>query len=249
MLQKYYWSTIRKTVVAFGNIFNNIVIDRRDADNNVVQSVRVPLSYAPRQKFLARIQQMQNSTDRNFEVVVPRMAFEMLGIEYDQSRKLNVLHQNRKFEGSAAALSQYNPVPWNLNMSLYLYAKNQDDALQVVEQILPYFNPDFNLSVKAMPSLGLIHDLQIVLNTVAYDDSYEGDFTEHRSIMWTFDFTMKLNFYGPTTRTGVIKRVDADISTYGSNVNQGSFEYTATIDPRTAGPDDLYTIIETFDEF
>jgi hypothetical protein len=248
MLQKFYWSTTRKAVVAFGNIFNQITIDRKDETGGVVQSIRVPLGYAPKQKFLARIDEIVNS-DRPFEVLVPRMAFEMIGIEYDSSRKINILHQNRKLESNQAALQQYSPVPYNIAMSLYVYAKNQDDGLQIVEQIMPYFNPDFNLSLKAMPQLDINHDLQIVLNSLSYEDSYEGDFRDRRMIIWTLNFTIKMNYFGPVNRQGVIKKAIADIQTYGSNVNQGRFDYTATVDPFSAGPDDVYTIIETFDEF
>ena len=128
-------------------------------------------------------------------------------------------------------------------------SKNQDDGLQIVEQIMPYFNPDFNLSLKAMPQLDINHDLQIVLNSLSYEDSYEGDFRDRRMIIWTLNFTIKMNYFGPVNRQGVIKKAIADIQTYGSNVSQGRFDYTATIDPFSAGPDDVYTIIETFDEF
>ena len=228
-------------------MFNNISIDRLDEVGDIIQTIKIPLSYAPRQKFLARIAELPGD-DRTREVVVPRMAFEMKDIEYDSSRKTNMVHQNRKIDADAGgALTQYSPVPWNLNMFLYIYAKNQDDALQIVEQILPYFNPDFNLSVKAMPLLNITNDLPIVLRSISFEDTYEGNFQDHRAIFWTIDFTIKLNFYGPLTRTGVIKRVIENIGDYNSgNIR---YTYTGTVDPFSAGPEDTYTVIETFEEF
>lgn len=248
MLQKFYWSTIRKAVVAFGNMFNQITIDRKDENGEVAQTIRIPLTYAPRQKFIARIQEIETA-DRTFQVIVPRMAFEMIGIEYDPLRKVNMLHQNRAREGTQTVLSQYSPVPWNLNMSLYVYAKNQDDGLQIVEQILPYFNPDFNLTLKAMPQLELTNDLQIVLNSVEFDDSYEGDFSDRRMILWTLDFTVKLNFFGPINRAGIIKRAITNLGIDYANTSVVVGQGTSTVDPFTAGPEDTYTIIDTFEEF
>ena len=196
MNQKFYWGTIRKSIVAFGNMFNDITIDRRNNAGEVTQTMRVPLAYAPKQKFLARIAAQPQSFEQSFETFLPRMGFEMLGIIYDPSRRVSLVQQNRAVNGSTATLNaQYAPTPYNINIVLYVYVKNQDDGLQIIEQIIPYFNPDYNLTLNAIPALGLKNDLPIILDSVAYDDEYEGDFTQRRAIIWTLSFTLKLNFY------------------------------------------------------
>jgi hypothetical protein len=207
----FYWGTVRKAVVAFGNIFNNISLIRKDAAGNTIQTIRVPLSYAPKQKFIAKIQQRPDVDTQSFQVILPRMAFEMRSMTYDPSRKVAPLQQIRKVDNINSSLSQYVPVPYNLNMTLYVYAKNQDDGLQVIEQIVPYFNPDFNLTIKAIPELELLNDLMIVLDKIDFEDNFEGDLSDRRSIIWTLDFTMKLNFYGPITKSSVIRKTVSNI--------------------------------------
>lgn len=248
--QKFYWGTIRKSIVAFGNLFNNIHIDRRDADNNTVQSLKVPLAYAPKQKFLARIAAQPQSFEQNFETFLPRMSFEMMGIQYDPGRRVSLTQQNRAINSTVNTLNtQYAPTPYNINMVMYVYAKNQDDALQVVEQILPYFNPDFNLSLNAIPALGIKNDLPIILDSITYEDDYEGDFTQRRAIIWTLSFTLKLNFYGPVNKQGIIR--STNINTF-SNPDLSALQqtYTATVDPNSAVPGDTgLGIIEGFEDF
>ena len=206
MLEKFYHSTIKKAVISFGNLFNNLYVDRKNADGEVVQTVKVPLSYAPRQKFIARIEAIpETEVRRDFQVILPRMGFEMLQIQYDPQRRVSYVQQSRNITADRSiANSQYAPSPYNIIMSLYIYAKNQDDGLQILEQILPYFNPDFNLSITAIPELEIQNDLPIVLDDISYDDQYEGDFQSRRSIIWTLNFTVKLNFYGPITKKGLI---------------------------------------------
>lgn len=248
MLQKFYHSTIRKSVVAFGNLFNNLYIDRLDSSGNAVQTLKVPLSYAPRQKFLARISQLTDADRPDRQVILPRMAFEMLSIEYDPTRRVSLVQQNRSVNNATSVNSQYAPSPFNIQMALYLYVKNQDDGLQIVEQILPYFNPDFNLSLNAIPELGIKNDLPILLNDVSYEDDYEGDFTQRRAIIWTLTFTLKLNFYGPINRTGII--TSAKVNTFN---NEGLTEriqrYTVSADPATAQQGELTGFVENFEDF
>lgn len=212
MLEKFYHSTIRKAVVAFGNLFNGMYIDREDGNGNIVQTIKVPLSYAPRQKFLARIESITGAdTKKDIQVILPRMAFEMQSINYDPNRRVSYVQQTRTLEKTGnTANKQFAPSPYNVNMALYFYVKNQDDGLQILEQILPYFNPDFNLSLNAVPELGIKNDLAIILDGISYEDLYEGDFQTRRSIIWTLNFTMKLNFYGPISKQGIIKRVEVD---------------------------------------
>lgn len=251
--QKFYWGTIRKSVVAFGNLFNNILIDRRNGEGQVIQTIKVPLSYAPKQKFLARIDAQPTAADANFEVLLPRMAFEMQGIVYDPGRRISLVQQNRAINSSSSTTlnTQYAPTPYNISMLLYVYTKNQDDALQIIEQILPYFNPDYNLTLNAVPALNIKNDLPVILDSITYEDQYEGSFTDRRAIIWTLNFTLKLNFYGPVNRQGLIR--STRVNTYSDpalSVNQT--QYTATIDPSTALPGDSIdniNIIETFEDF
>lgn len=249
MLQKFYHSTIRKSVIAFGNLFNNILIDRRNENGDVVQTLKVPLAYAPRQKFIARIQAEPNLPEENFQVYLPRMGFEMLGIQYDAQRRVSLIQDNRAVSGSGSSLlRQYSPTPYNVSMALYIYAKNQDDGLQILEQILPYFNPEFNLSLNAIPTMGIKNDLPIILDSVDYDDQYEGDFTQRRAIIWTLNFTLKLNFFGPISKQGIIRSVKANVYS-DQELSNLYFRYNAILDPLDAEPTDTFDIIETFEEF
>jgi hypothetical protein len=247
--QRFYWGTTRKAIVAFGNMFNSITIDRKDADGNSEETLRIPLSYAPKTKFLARIQQQPNVDERPVQVVLPRMSFEMLSLEYDVNRKISPLQQNRAINSTINTLdTQYAPTPYNIQVALYVYAKNQDDGLQIIEQIIPYFNPDYNLTMKTIPQMGIKNDLPILLNGISFDDTYEGDFSDRRSIIWTLNFTMKLNYYGPISRQGVIKKVIAN--TYSNeNLTKKQSSITIQPDPLTAKPGDDIGFIETFEDF
>jgi hypothetical protein len=207
----FYWGTVRKAVVAFGNIFNNISLIRKDGQGNTIQTIRVPLAYAPKQKFIAKIQQQPDVDTQPYQVILPRMAFEMRSMKYDPTRKIAPLQKIRKIDNINSSLSQYVPVPYNLEMTLYVYARNQDDGLQIIEQIVPYFNPDYNLTIKAIPDLDLLNDLMIVLDEIQFEDSFEGDLNDRRAIIWTLDFTMKLNFYGPINSSSVIRKTISNL--------------------------------------
>lgn len=249
--QKFYWGTIRKGIVAFGNLFNNVLIDRKDSSGNVVQTLKVPLAYAPRQKFLARIEAQPQSFEQSFQTFLPRMGFEMVSIQYDPNRRISLVQQNRAINSSATtANAQYAPSPYNVQIALYIYSKNQDDGLQIIEQILPYFNPDFNLSLNAIPALDIKHDLQIILNNINYEDSYEGDFTQRRAIIWTLDFTMKLNFFGPINKQALIRSVSVDLFN-NKNLTEKIETYTATISPSSTTQENVTAnaIVESFSDF
>jgi len=247
--QRFYWGTIRKSIIAFGNMFNDINVERRDADGNIVQILKVPLSYSGKAKALARIQQRPNVDDRNVQIIVPRMAFEMSTLQYDFNRKISPLQQSRSVNTTSTTLdSQYAPTPYNINVQLYIYVKNQDDGLQIVEQILPYFNPDYNLTVKSIPQLNIMNDLPIILDSVNFEDNYEGEFDDRRTIIWTLSFTMKLNFYGPVNKQGVIRKVVT--STYNDvALSQKQTTLTVEPDPLTAKPGDDIGFTDTFENF
>jgi hypothetical protein len=247
--QRFYWGTIRKAIVAFGNMFNNINVERRDADGNIIQILKVPLSYSGKSKALARIQQRPNVDDRQVQIIVPRIAFEMTTLNYDYNRKISPVQQSRAVNATTTTLdSQYAPTPYNINVQLYVYVKNQDDGLQIIEQILPYFNPDYNLTMKSIPQLNIKNDLPIILDSVSFEDNYDGDFEDRRTIIWTLSFTMKLNFYGPVNKQGIIKKVVA--STFNNaNLSERINIITTTPDPLDAKPGDDIGFTDTIEDF
>lgn len=209
----FYHSHVRKAVAAFGSIFNNIVIQRKDSSGNVAQSLRVPLAYATKQKFLSRIEGQPNLTDQEVALVLPRMGFEISSLTYDPTRKVAPIQQHRKTNTSDALKMKQSFVstPYDLNLTLYCFAKNQEDGLQIIEQILPFFNPDFNITVNDLPELGIKRDIKITLESIAYEDNTYGQFADRQSIIWSLNFTMKLNFYGHVADQGIIRKVIADV--------------------------------------
>ena len=246
--QRFYWGTIRKAIVAFGNMFNNITIQREDANGNMVQLQKVPLSYSPKQKFLTKIRQQPNVDVQNVQVLLPRMGFEMISLEYDPNRKISPIQQSRTINSSTAANAQYAPTPYNINVILYVYAKNQDDGLQVIEQILPYFNPDYNLTIKAVPDLDIKNDMPIILSSIGFEDDYEGDLTTRRSIIWTLSFVLKLNFYGPVSKQGIIRKATSNIFNDKELITQQQI-ITVQTDPTTANVTDSFGYLENFEDF
>jgi hypothetical protein len=246
--QRFYWGTVRKAIVAFGSMFNNITIQREDADGNMVQLQKVPLSYSPKQKFLTKIRQQPNVDVQNVQVLLPRMGFEMISLEYDPNRKISPIQQSRTINSSTAANAQYAPTPYNINVILYVYAKNQDDGLQVIEQILPYFNPDYNLTIKAVPDLNIKNDMPIILSSIGFEDDYEGDLTTRRSIIWTLSFVLKLNFYGPVSKQGIIRKATSNIFNDKELINQQQI-ITVQTDPTTANVTDSFGYLENFEDF
>ena len=245
--QQFYHETIRKIVVAFGTMFNNIQLVRKDNDGNIVQSMKVPLAYGPRQKFLVRLREDPDLT-KQVAITLPRIGFEIQNLSYDPTRKLNRVQKFKKTKSSKSnSLDvQYMPVPYNLEFELYILSKNSDDALQIVEQILPYFQPDYTLTVNDMADMGIKRDVPIVLNGITYEDDYEGDFTTRRSLIYTLSFTTKFYLYGPVTSTGVIKTVQVDQYTDMPDKSPVREQrYVVTPKPTTADADDDFGFNET----
>jgi hypothetical protein len=245
--QQFYHETMRKVVVSFGTLFNNIQIVRKNSSGVITQSMKVPLAYGPQQKFLARLNN-DPSLGAKVAVTLPRLGFEMTGITYDPTRKLNRVQKFRKVKSADTSKidTQYMPVPYNINFTLYAMAKNSDDALQIVEQILPYFQPDYTLTVNDMADMGIKRDVPIVLNDVSYEDNYQGDFTERRAIIYTLAFTAKFYLYGPVTSSSVIKTVKVDQYTDMPDQSpRREQRYTVTPTPATADADDDFGFNET----
>ena len=241
--QQFYHETMRKVVVAFGTIFNNINIVRTNSSGVVTQSMKVPLAYGPKQKFLTRLREDPN-LNKKVSLTLPRIGFEISGISYDSSRKLNSIQKLKKVNSSTdgkTVSSQFMPVPYNMDFSLFVMAKSSDDALQIVEQILPFFQPDYTITLNDNTSMGTTRDVPIILNGVSYEDSYDGDFTERRVLMYTLTFTSKFYLYGPVTDQKVIKSVQVDQYTdMPVNAPKREQRYTVAPTPVSADADDNF---------
>ena len=193
----FYHQTSRKMVVAFGSLFNNIEVRRTDSSDAVTEVIKIPLSYGPKDKMLVRISQ-DPSLNPNVALTVPRMGFELTAMTYDGARKLNTMGRNVK-KGTTGLKKQYNPVPYNWDFSLYVFVKNAEDGTQILEQILPFFTPDFTVTMTLVSGMTVKMDIPLVLNSVTSEDSYEGDFATRRSIIWTLSFIMKGFLYPSVT--------------------------------------------------
>ena len=245
--QKFYWSTIRNAVIAFGTLFSNIYVDRRDSENTVVQTLKIPLTYGPKSKAIARVMAQPNLEDRPFKIAIPSITFQITGLEYNPSRKLPVLNQARAPLSPTSDKTLYSSAPYDMTIQLSIIAKNQNDALQIVEQILPYFNPVYTVSLKDIPELNIVRDVPVTLVNINYNDNYAGPVEENRVIEWDITFNLKLNFYGPISTTGVIKiaTVNTHISE-DTSVSAGEM-YRVSVNPITAEETDNWTWLEEFD--
>jgi len=234
----FYHGTIRKCIVAFGTLFSDIYIDRREGNSvtgTVAQRLQIPLAYAPKEKYLVRIEQDPN-LENNTYVSLPRMSFEILGYSYDSSRKLNRMQQIKCGDGTTTMDAIYTPVPYNIDVSLYILTKTQEDALQILEQILPTFTPEYTLTINAVPDMNVKLDIPIVLNSVTSSDEYDGDFQTRRNVTHTLTFTIKTNLFGPLANKKVIDEVFANIG-QNENFSNPNRIYTAEGDVTTATVD------------
>lgn len=228
----FYNETTRKYVALFGTIFNQIKIERKDNAGNLVQTMIVPLSYAPFQKVLSRLTQdpdLLNSTRP--AITLPRMSFEITNMQYDSTRKLAStlkLRKELKAETNFAKSFVYSAVPYNIDFSLYIMTKYSEDSVKILEQILPFFTPDWTVSAFLMPDLDSF-DLPIVLNSVTTEDLYEGDYVERQTILYTLSFTLKGYFFGPEKTKKVIKFVDTGLA--ATTLANSQFEESVNVYP------------------
>ena len=251
----FYHKQIRNTVIAFGTIFNNINIKRLDSSGNPLQNIRVPLSYSPKEKFIARLDQNSDLTgsDSSVAITLPRMAFDITGYAYDGSRKLN---KNQKITAvttnsdTSKLNSQYMPVPYDVSFELNAFTATSDDGLQILEQILPYFQPDYTVTMIQDRTMDTKRDIPFILESVDYEDSYQGTLTSLRRIIYSLKFTAKIYLYGPISTSAVIKKVSADLYTNTSDKAPSRSErVTVTPNPTSADKDDTYTYTTTLDFF
>ena len=204
--QYYYHEIIKKNVKAFGTLFNNIQIVKRNPETgDIIRQEKVPLAYGPKSKFLARLEQDPN-TERKVSITMPRLSFEMTDITYDAQRKTSPIQKYKVNDDGGNVKVQFMPVPYNLRFELGILSKTQDDSLQILEQILPFFQPSFNVTVMLIPEMDEKKDLPVILNGISYEDDYEDDITKRRSITYTLDFTLKTYMYGPVSDAAIIKK-------------------------------------------
>ena len=246
--QQFYHETIRKIIVAFGTTFNNVQLVRKDSSGNITQSMKVPLAYGPREKFLVRLRSDADLSSK-VAVTLPRIGFEIQNLTYDATRKLNRVQKFKKVNAGNNTRSidtQYMPVPYNLDVVLYILAKQSVDALQIVEQILPYFQPDYTITVNDMADMGIKRDVPIILNGISYEDSYEGDFEQRRALIYTMNFTCKFYLYGPVTSSNIIRTVQADqFADLPDKSPKREQRLTVTPNPSSADADDDFGCNET----
>jgi hypothetical protein len=208
----FYHAILRKSVAVFGTLFNELAVVRRNNDGIVKDYTKVPLSYGPKQKFLARLDQQLNLDDPKVALKLPRMSFEITNLSYDATTKVSALNRITTTSSENERSSVGQITPYTVDMQLNIIAKNQDDALQLLEQIVPYFQPTYTLSVKFIDDLDESFDVPINLNSITLQDDYEGDMTTRRSIIYTLDFSMKIKFFGPKSTIGTINTVAIDIN-------------------------------------
>ena len=249
---RFYNQSLRQLIIAFGQVFNNIVIQRTNKTGGVTARIKVPLAYAPKEKFLVRLDQQANLNSREFATSLPRMGFEITGLAYDPSRKLTRVQkysQVKSNEDGKKVNYNYTPVPYNISMQLYIFTATAEDGLQIVEQILPYFQPDYTVTINAVPDLNIKRDVPIVLGNINYEDSYDGDFTNRRAVIYTLSFTAKTYLFGPMNNQGVIKTSQADLGTSTDSPLTREERVVVIPNPTTADADDDFGFTTTISFF
>ena len=213
----FYNKHIRNTVIAFGTIFNNVNIKRLDSSGNPLQNIRVPLAYAPKEKMLVRLEQQEDLTgdDSKVAITLPRMSFDIQSFAYDPTRKLNKLQKYGAVKTTSDTKklnTQYSPVPYDVSFNLYAFVANSDDGLQILEQILPYFQPDYTVTmIEDSTYMDIKRDIPFILESVDYEDTYTGNFDNRRAIIYTLKFTAKIYLYGPISSSSIIRKVGVDL--------------------------------------
>ena len=249
---RFYNQSFRRLIIAFGQVFNNIVIQRTNSTGGVTSRIKVPLAYAPKEKFLVRLDQQANLNSREFATSLPRMGFEITGLSYDSSRKLTRVQkysQVKTGEDGKKLNFNYTPVPYNINLQLYIFTATAEDGLQIIEQILPFFQPDFTVTINQVPALDIKRDVPIVLGNINYEDNYDGDFTTRRAVIYTLSFTAKTYLFGPMNNSSVIKKSQTDIGTDTDNPLTREERIVVIPNPTTADADDDFGFTTTISFF
>jgi hypothetical protein len=214
--QTWSHNTIRKYIILFGTLFDNMFINRENSTGATVQTLKIPLSYGPKDKYLARINmdvgRGSSALNQPIATVLPRMAFEMVTMSYAPDRKMNTINKIHKVTTDNDQMQyQYAPVPYDFTFQLYIMVKNAEDGTKIIEQILPYFTPEWTATINLMPDINGKYDIPIIFNDISTEDTYEGEFTQRRALIHTLTFTVKGYLFGPTRKGEVIKDIDVNI--------------------------------------
>ena len=266
MFGRYHYHQIfRKSIIAFGTCFNNIIVKRKDPkrkEKDALESYKVPCLYGPYQKYLAMIAAEPTPARQEHQISLPRISFEIKGLTYDGSRKLvptqfakSVPTPDKETSGKPIQYSQYLPVPYTLDIELAVIAKNQDDGLQILEQILPNFHPSLNVSIEIIDETHEERDIAIVLNGIGYTDDYEGDYTQRRTLVWTLNFSVKTYLFGPVDVQKDIRKIILD---YRADIvkRPAELRYTAEVQSTDKPPKqrdeidpakDNYKVVEKYE--
>ncbi len=250
MLGTYYYNEIiRKTIISFGTLFNDISIRHAKSDGSILDETKVGLSYGPMQKFLAKIQEQEQLT-KSIAITLPRMSFEMTSIRYDGDRKTGIVQTFKACDDEGRVKKVFMPVPYDIGFELNIFTKLNDDALQIVEQILPFFQPSFNVTVDLVESIGEKKDVPIVLDSIDFQDDYEGSFQTRRALIYTLRFTAKTYIFGPVADStdGLIKKVQVDLyADTNTKTAKREVRYTTVPDPIDAEPGDNFGFTENWE--
>jgi len=230
--------SLRKYIIVFGTVFNDIYINRLSSTGEVLQTLKVPLTYGPKDKILSRLEQSPR-LDNQVGIILPRISFEMTTLEYDPTRKLNTLNKLTKQSATAGTDDevkyQYQPVPYDMQFEMNILVKNAEDGTRIVEQIVPYFTPAFTVSVNVVPEVDSARDIPIVLNSISSQDQYEGNFEQRRALIWTLSFTLKGWLYGPSKKSKLIKHAET-VFRFPEDVATGNTNSTANTIVVTSRP-------------
>ena len=245
----FYNKNIRNIVILFGTVFNDISVRRTNASDVVQEEIKVPIAYGPAEKFLVRLREVTDISKGKVGLTLPRMSFEFSAINYDSARKLVT---GKQFKGIHASdttklIRVYTPTPYNFDFTLSIMVKNSDDGTQILEQILPYFTPEYQVTMNEMSALGIKRDIPIIFTGLSTEDSYEGDFLTRRALIHTLTFVVQGFLYGPTKDIGIIREVN--VNKYNSTASSNKLGYTnIKPDPLTADIDDDYGYTTTITE-
>ena len=239
----FYHEHIKRAVAVFGTLFNNMSVVKRDGSGNIISTIKVPLAYGPKQKFLARIQDQKFLNDPKLAIRLPRMSFEIVSMTYDTNTKMQKgIKRTLPSSDPTQRQTILNPVGYRMGLQLNIMTKNQDEALQILEQILPFFQPEYSVTVKEV-SNNFKSDMPFVLQSVTMSDDYEGDFLSRRAIIYTLEFETRVRFYGPLANQGIIRTVEATVADIENTVNDEPYQTQKIyISPTTATETDDYTI-------
>jgi hypothetical protein len=234
MFEYFYHEILRSTIVAFGSLFNDISIKHTDDSDNTTSVIKVPLAYGPTQKFLARLEQVPN-LNKPVQISLPRMSFEFTGLTYDPSRKVTTTQSfvSGLDSDGTKPRKTYMPVPYNMRFELAIYSKLNDDMLQIIEQILPYFQPAYTLSVDLVRTIGEKRDIPVVFEGITMEDDYEGNFETRRSLIYTLRFTAKTYLFGPIADVSkdIVKKVTIGYIG-GDQTSSPSRDLSYSVEPR-----------------